>query len=347
MLDTLTKLKEDSMDNEYHPAPWQQQIANFNYTTLPGSKQNCDIEEMRTAAFRAINKVETEGSYVLYTDGTVDPETETSGSAVTSANFSACWRTSNKASTMQTELVAIKQALTYTKDNENGPVVIHCDSKSAMQALQQTKIKENRNLITSIHVLIKHHHNQDRHITFNWIPSHIGIPGNEEADRLAKQTNRMERIQIVLQPSLQQIKNSTKPIYKDTLIKNVKLWVEHNSRSAKWYYKTTDLIPPPIDKHTHREIAVILHRLRLGYKANWEIINNTVRPCNHCNEETGNPLIHYLNNCTHTSSMRQNIATPNDEDSEEAFITACNIAKNITQNYQIYADTLIQHKPPR
>ena len=347
MLDTLAKLKEDAIDNEYHPAPWQLQIAKFNHTVLPSSKQSCNIEEMRTAAFKAISDVETEESYILYTDGTVDPETETSGAAVTSENFSGCWRTSNKASTMQTELVAIKQALTYTKDNENGPVVIHCDSKSAIQALQQTKIKENKNLITSIQVLVQQHQEQDRRVTLNWIPSHIGIPGNEEADRLAKQTNKMERVQIALQPSLQQIKNSTKNIYRETLTSNVKKWVDYNSQSAKWYYKATDLIPPPIDKHTHREIAVMVHRLRLGYRASWEIINNIERPCTHCDENTSKPLIHYLNNCVHTSNMRNNIATPDDENTEEAFNTACNIAKNITQNYHMYTGTLTSHPPPR
>ena len=38
---------------------------------------------------------------------------------------------------------------------------------------------------------------------------------------------------------------------------------------------TSDLQPPPIDKYSPRSLAVIIHRLRLGYKANWEIVEGT------------------------------------------------------------------------
>ena len=90
-----------------------------------------------------------------------------------------------------------------------------------------------------------------------------------------------------------------------------------------------------------------VHRLRLGYMANWEIIDNIERPCNHCNEDTRNPLIHYLNKCDYTRNMRQNIATPSDKDTKEAFNAACKIAKNITQNFEMYTDALLNYKPPR
>ena len=124
-------------------------------------------------------------------------------------------------------------------------------------------IKENKNLISHIHTLITQHTNQNRPITLNWIPSHINIAGNEKADELAKTTNQIDHIQIHIQPSLQQIKNKTKHIGKTELTNNVKLWVEHNSETAKWYYNVTELIPPPIDKYTPRELSVIIHRLRL------------------------------------------------------------------------------------
>lgn len=123
--------------------------------------------------------------------------------------------------------------------------------------------------------------------------------------------------------------------------------MDNNSRSATWYKKVTELIPPAIDKHTPRELAVIIHRLRLGYRANWEIITNINRPCNHCEEETDSPLMHYLLQCTHTSTFRNNIIIPNDIYSAEATEIATKIAKDITQNNHTYANILVQYPPPR
>ena len=54
------------------------------------------------------------------------------------------------------------------------------------------------------------------------------------------------------------------------------------------------MIPPAVDRYTPRELAVTIHRLRLGYKANWEIIPDVDRPCKHCGEDAPRPLLHYL-----------------------------------------------------
>ena len=193
---------------------------------------------------------------------------------------------------MQTELYAIKQALSYTLTNETGPTVIHCDSMSALQALSTQKIKENKNLLSHIHILISQHKTQNREVILNWIPSHIGIVGNDEADRLAKQTNLITQVQINVQQSLQQFKNNTKQIWRKSLKDNVNYWVDQNSRSAQWYHKVSDMLPAAIDKHTPRKIAVIIHRLRLGYRSTWEINTEINRPCTHCDSDTNKPLLH-------------------------------------------------------
>ena len=343
----FTKIKEDAYSQNYRPVPWEASGAHFNVTKLPKSKHMCSDEEMLEAAQTAIRLTETNNPYVLYTDGSVDTTTETAGSAVHSSRFTAGWRITNGASTMQTELVAILEALRYTADNESGPVVIHCDSLAALQALQANKIKENKNLLSQVHTLIKQHKDQNRKVTLNWIPSHIGIHGNEEADRLAKQTNQIADVQINVQPSLQQLKNQTRHISKKSMTDNINFWVGHNSRSAKWYNKATKLEPPPVDKHTPRELAVIIHRLRLGYKANWQIIAGVNRPCEHCENDTNEPLLHYLLECQHTRTLRNNISVPSDIHADASTDTACSIVKQITDNLEYHSNTLITYPPPR
>ena len=130
------------------------------------------------------------------------------------------------------------------------------------------------------------------------------------------------------------------------MIKNVNQWVQNDSKTAKWYKKVTGFEPPAIDKHTPRQLSVIVHRLRLGYRANWEIITNTNRPCAHCDTGTDTPLLNYLLQCTHTHTLR-NTNTPDDLHSDEAIDIACDIAKSITQDLHAHADTLLAYPPPR
>ena len=77
-------------------------------------------------------------------------------------------------------------------------------------------------------------------------------------------------------------------------MEDIQNWVNQNSPSARWYHMTSDLQPPPIDKYTPRSLAVIIHRLRLGYKASWEIVDGIYRPCQHCHDVLQHPLLHYL-----------------------------------------------------
>ncbi|XP_068236930.1 uncharacterized protein [Palaemon carinicauda] len=294
LAEDIIQLSPDSGQGALYISPWKKQIATFRYTKLPREKEDCTMEELRNAAQAAIRFAETAGAQAYYTGGTVDTGTQTEGAAVSSSNLMACWRTSNNVSTMQTELVAIKQALQYSIKNEEGPVVIHSDSRSTMQALQQEKNKKNKGLLADIKTLLYQHNERGRHVNLNWISSHILIPANEKADELAKSTSHIESVQVHIQSALPQIKNEIKPQLKENLIKELHKWIGNDSPSSTWYKWDTELEPPPIDRYTLREQAVCIHRLRLGYKANWEILDNNQRPCEHCDVIPQQTLLHYL-----------------------------------------------------
>ena len=205
---------------------------------------------------------------------------------------------------MQTELTVIRETFKHTISNGQGNIKIYTDCKSAVQAIQQHTIKDNKTLITDIKHLLRQHHLTNRIVHINWIPSHIGIPGNEKADELAKTTKYINRVQITLQPSRQQIKRLMEPITKNSITEDVKSRAQQGSQSALWYTKATDLLLHPVIRATPRWLAVTIHRLRLGYKANWEVIGNNIRPCSHCNLDTETPILHYLLECTETSDLR-------------------------------------------
>ena len=213
----LAKLKSDALNNNTVAPPWESSSAKFFYTKLPRAKENCTIAELRAAATTAIDEAVNQNCTVYYTDGTVDPDSNTAGAAVFSNNYTSCWRVTDNASTMQTELAAIRETLKHTISNDQGNFTIHTDCKSALQAIQQHKIKDNKTLITDIKHLLRQHHLTNRIVHINWIPSHIGIPGNEKADELAKTTKYIDRVQITLQPSRQQIKRLMETITKNSI----------------------------------------------------------------------------------------------------------------------------------
>ena len=213
----LANLKTDATNNNAVAPPWEGGNAKFTYTKLPRAKENCIIAELRAAATTAINEAESQNCTVYYTDSTVDPDSNTSGAAVYSNNYTSCWRVTDNALTMQTEQAAIRETLKHTISNGQGNITIHIDCKSALQAIQQHKIKDNKTLITDIKHLLRQHHLTNRIVHINWIPSHIGIPGNEKADELAKTTKYIDRVQITLQPSRQQIKRFMEPITENSI----------------------------------------------------------------------------------------------------------------------------------
>ncbi|XP_064118940.1 uncharacterized protein LOC135223949 [Macrobrachium nipponense] len=330
MAEILLQLSPDTTQGTQHLPPWKKDTATYKYTNLPRAKEDCTKEELRAAAYEAIRNTEIIGAQTYYINGSVDPENQTTGAAIYSRKFTACWRTFNHSFTMQTELMAIRQAMLYLLENEEGPVIIHTDSKSSMQALQQQKNKESKALLAGIKTPLHQHSERGRPVTLNWIPSHIGIPGNERADELAKSTKYIDRVQIHIQPALQQGKNAMKPLCKENQPKDHHEWIEKNSLSARWYKRSTDLVPPPIDRHTPRKLAVIIHRLRLGYKACLEIVENSVRPCEHCEGDTQQPLLHYLLECREMARLRG--AAQIDLNSQDAEHAAATVTKTIIEN---------------
>ncbi|XP_066988282.1 uncharacterized protein [Macrobrachium rosenbergii] len=197
--------RETPSDNYVEPPPWMPIPFKFHFTLLPANKQHCSPAQLRQAAQTAINN--TAAPNVYYTDGSVDRNIPAAAAAVVSSSLKASWRLSNNASTLQTELVSIQKALEDSL-NQAGNTTIHTDSKCAILAIKNQSHTENVHILTSIKAAAFAHQSNGRQVTLNWIPSHIGIVGNEEADQLAKSTLQCNTISIALNQSLTQMKQN-------------------------------------------------------------------------------------------------------------------------------------------
>ena len=80
-------------------------------------------------------------------------------------------------------------ALRFIRISRKKEFIIFVDSKSVLEAFENMKLDN-----PSIFDLVKSHHEvaRDNIVIFCWIPSHIGIAGNEKADKAAKEALSLE-----------------------------------------------------------------------------------------------------------------------------------------------------------
>ena len=85
------------------------------------------------------------------------------------------------------ELLAIRRALLWILDNSSiKPFVILSDCQSALESLNNGKRSHNHKAINDILNILDQAKSCGKDIVFAWIPGHVVLPGNEEADKLAR-----------------------------------------------------------------------------------------------------------------------------------------------------------------
>ncbi|GFT85658.1 putative RNA-directed DNA polymerase from transposon BS [Trichonephila clavipes] len=125
----------------------------------------------------------------IYTDGSKDEQNSCgSGIFIKAPNCShnIKIRNSDFCSVFRSELIAIDEALRIIKTMTSPDEIwILCDSRSAIQHLSDwTNVGDK----TSVSILKNLKELSQQHeIYFQWIPSHIGLFGNDTADLLAKE----------------------------------------------------------------------------------------------------------------------------------------------------------------
>ncbi|XP_045161045.2 uncharacterized protein LOC123525949 [Mercenaria mercenaria] len=148
----------------------------------------------------------------VYTDGSASAAIKGGGARIFILYTSGRSETSSiptgrHCTNYRAEVEAIKQAIILIEESPESctNVVIFTDALSVLQALENSK---QTSISRALFSLCK-----TRVVSLQWIPAHCGVPGNENADRLAKlgATDNQPQNAITHEEKVTMIKALTKP----------------------------------------------------------------------------------------------------------------------------------------
>lgn len=238
---------------------------------------------------------------VIYTDGSKTAQGV--GSAISIANQTHSWTLHTSASIFTAELYAIWQALRLCDMEAHEKFLICSDSLSAIQVC--TKTFSTDPLVQQVLALLSWLKSTGKTVIFIWTPSHVGILGNEMADRAARQAADNEDVDNEV----------TRP---DDLKLSIKKWIT-NAWQREWDGAETKLkltkprtIPWKIPIRLSRREQVALTRLRIGHThlTSVYLLTGGEQPrCNSCN--TLLTVKHITIECTELTNIREQLRLPN------------------------------------
>ena len=171
---------EDVASHKISEVPlWTCKSPTYNYYLASDKKATTDPLIFKNKLLEVKEQYYTHEE--IYTDGSKDGD-KVASAAILDGEFYQ-FRLPNNSSVFSAELKAIDLALNHIEQDAYWRYIIYTDSLSAMQALEG-ETTDNPIIVSLLEKLSRLCERAD--IVFCWLPSHVGISGNEEADKAAK-----------------------------------------------------------------------------------------------------------------------------------------------------------------
>ena len=285
----ISELSSDQ--SVYTVPPWSNLALNM-VVDKQKNKKDCSQIDLQEIYCQQIDDLDTGNDLIIYTDGSVILDKKgVSGSAAhinNCNNETLCvvkLRISDFSSSTQTELVAILKTLELLESSTDWKnAIIHTDSLSSILALEQRHPQDMKFIISNCQKIAFDLLKRNQLIKIHYIPSHIGILGNECVDYTAKCAALRKTIDYKISPSKSALKNM---IHKYLLDKQKQLTMqETNSISIKWRKLVCKSWPGMTFES--RNMEVVYHRIRLGFntykqlKGEYELCRVVCLWCSEC-----------------------------------------------------------------
>ena len=273
--------------------PWVLKSPHVSFALHSEKKSTANPNFLRAQFYAFLsNKL---NCFHIYTDGSKD-----SGSVAAAAvcnDIQLACRLPSEASIFSAEAQAIILALEIIETSNHTAFYIFSDSMSCLQAMYYHKLENP--MITDI--LEKCHFFQasGKTINFCWLPSHVGINGNEKADAAAKAA-----LQLPVSDNLKLPYTDLKQIINTYFLK---IWQDKWSQTP---FNKLQSIKPTLGETkfnniTKRRDEVVLHRSRIGhtYLTHLYLLKRENSPeCVTCNCSL--TVHHILIECANYNSIR-------------------------------------------
>ena len=239
-------------------------------------EKKCTSSEVYISKFREVQR-KYNGFCHLYTDGS--KVNEKASAAVYSPMGKIAFRMPNNSSIFTAEIAAIYKALEYVRASWCSKFVIFSDSMSVLESISSQESKNP--LLNNLLQFIESLRQRKKIVHFCWVPSHVGIRGNEKADQAAKM-GQNEPLPV-----------HYKIPYTDFL-PNVKSYVKE-SWQERWNNQVDNklnAITPIIQQFKTNSLSrreqVIIHRIRIGHSrlTHSHLMERKPAPrCHFCNRD--------------------------------------------------------------
>ena len=288
--------------------PWTDMNTSTKF--FPMSKDTATKQkELAREMFLTLTSNEPITHISVFTDGSVHKESGKTTCAffIPKLEEKQSWLLTQHTSIFSAELTAIDEALRYLYSFSYEEVSIYTDSKAAILAIRNRKM-DSSPVITTILDNMINHKSAGTKINFVWIPSHVGIQGNEIADQLATERRTAPTGGILKNPlTYVELCSLAKEQSKNNTLSNLK----EKSTNLAVQSRTTIGLQPWIFRHK-RAIYTKILRLRSGHNKLNHFIGkwdpNTDQHCPHGCPQTENAK-HVLLECHAFKEERKTMET--------------------------------------
>ena len=251
---TSAKIKQDKIEKHSvsEIPPWCIRKPTVNLTLHTGKKSESNPHFLK----ENFHQLQSHFSdyHFIYTDGS--KEDNKVGCATYSKDACKTLRLPDGSSIFTAEAKAIDLALDFINNcNSYNKFVIFSDSLSVLQALNHTMSKNQQ----IQNILLKHHSiSEFKTIVYCWVPSHVGIYGNEQVDKKAKESLSLEQTDFKI-PFI-----NFKPFINEYVFNEWQsIWSRADDNKLKEIEPHVKR-PRLIHKLSRRE-EIVLSRLRIGH----------------------------------------------------------------------------------
>lgn len=138
--------------------------------------------------------------------------------------------------------------------------MICSDSASVLQSIASSHSESRQDILYEVLQVITKIHINGGQVTFLWVPAHVGVGGNEKADKLAKEALKKGQVEMQICTS----KSELKSIIKEKMVQMWQKRWDTESKGRHLYQVQRSVKGPRVGGRNRRE-EVVLIRLRLGH----------------------------------------------------------------------------------